>query len=572
MTERRTRHSAPAYRWRAYLLLGALTSIAAALLGRAIELQLVDYRFLSQQGDARFSRIVSIPAHRGIITDRYGEPLAVSTPVDSIWVNPKQIVRTADRVPRLAAALGVSRQTLLRHVSRNLDRDFLYVARQLPPERAERIKALEIPGVYLAREYRRYYPAGEVTGQLIGFTNIDDSGQAGLELAYDPWLTGIDGQKRVIEDRYGRIVQDVESIRPARPGRDLVLSIDLRIQYLAYRALKAQVEAQQARSGAMVVLDIATGEVLAMVDQPGFNPNDRDQLLPNRYRNRAVTDVYEPGSSIKPFFVAAALMTGRYDDRSIINTSPGFIRVGDHLFRDEQDLGPIDITTILAKSSNVGMAHIALSLPPRLIWTTLHQFGFGELATEGYPGESAGVLTDYPHWRAIDIATMSHGYGISLTALQLAHAYATLGSYGLERPVSFLRVDTPPAGQRIMPARLCQELIGMLRSVVSVEGTAELATIPGYSVAGKTGTAWKESDGTYEKHEYTSIFAGVAPATAPRLAAVVIINDPSAKLYYGGDVSAPVFSKVIGRALRLLAVAPDEPLTPTQTQQVASLR
>ena len=572
MKTRRTHRGAPAFRWRVYLLLGVLTAIALGLLARAVDLQLVEYSFLSGQGDARFTRIVAIPAHRGVITDRYGEPLAVSTPVDSIWVNPKQILRVPGAVRRLAAAVKVDPQTLQRDISSNLNLEFLYVARQLPPPKALRIKALGIPGTYLAREYRRYYPAGEVTGQLIGFTNINDRGRAGLELAYDPWLTGIDGEKRVIVDRYGRIVQDVDRIRAARPGRNLVLSIDLRIQYLAYRALKAQVEAQRARSGAMVVLDIATGEVLAMVDQPGFNPNDRSQLLPNLYRNRAVTDVFEPGSSIKPFFVAAALMTGRYNDHSIINTSPGFIRVDGHVFRDEQDLGPIDIATILGKSSNVGMAHIALSLPPKLIWTTLHEFGFGQLATQGYPGEAAGDLTDYEDWRPIRIATMAHGYGLSVTALQLAHAYATLGAYGIERPISFLRVDSPPAGRRVMPAHLCRELLQMMRSVILPGSTAPLAAIPGYTVAGKTGTAWELRDGAYDRNAHTAVFAGVAPASAPRLAAVVVLHDPRNGLYYGGDVSAPVFSKVIGRALRLMGVAPDEPVAPARTLQMASLQ
>ena len=572
MKARRTHRSPPGYRWRVYFLLGVLTAIALGLLARAVDLQLVEYTFLSQQGDARFIRTVSIPAHRGVITDRYGEPLAVSTPVDSVWVNPKQILRSPDAVRRLAAAIHINPATLLQRISSNPNLDFLYVARQMPPPRALRIKALGIPGVYLAREYRRYYPAGEVAGQLIGFTNINDRGRAGLELAYNPWLTGIDGEKRVIEDRYGRIVQDVASIRRARPGRDLVLSIDLRIQYLAYRALKAQVAAQRARSGSMVVLDIATGEVLAMVDQPGFNPNDRDQLLPQLYRNRAVTDVFEPGSSIKPFFIAAALMTGRYNNQSIINTSPGFIRVDGHVFRDEQDLGPIDIATILGKSSNVGMAHIALSLPPKLIWTTLHEFGFGQLATQGYPGEAAGELTGYEDWRPIHIATMAHGYGISVTALQLAHAYATLGAFGVERPVSFLRVNAPPAGRRIMPANLCRELLQMMRSVILPGSTAPLAAIPGYTVAGKTGTAWELRDGAYDRNAYTAVFAGVAPASAPRLAAVVVVHDPRNGLYYGGDVSAPVFSKVVGRALRLMGVAPDEPVSPARTLQVASLQ
>ena len=573
MRTRNARHAAPrSFRWRAHFLVGLLALAATALLCRAVDLQLFEYSFLSKQGDARFTRVVDIAAHRGTVTDRYGEPLAVSTPVDSIWVNPKQIVGARGQVARLAAALGINTQELLRRVTSNLDRDFLYVARQCQPAEAARIKALGIPGVYLSREYRRYYPAGEVTGQLIGFTNIDDQGQAGLELAYDQWLTGIDGEKRVIQDRYGRIVQDIESIRPARPGRDLVLSIDLRIQYLAYRALKEQVAEQKASSGAIVVIDIATGEVLAMVDQPAFNPNDRDQMLPGRYRNRAVTDVYEPGSSMKPFFVAAGLISGRYDDRSIIDTSPGLIKVGTHVFTDEHDLGPVDIAMILAKSSNVGMAHLALSLPPNLIWTTLRGFGFGQLATSGYPGESAGLLAPLHTWRPIDIATMSHGYGISVTTLQLAHAYATVGALGISRPISFLRVDTPPAGARVMDPRLCRELIAMMRSVISLDGTAPLAAIPGYTVSGKTGTAWKADGGSYEQHHYVSIFAGVAPASAPRLAAAVMINDPRNGIHMGGDVSAPVFAKVVGRALRLMAVAPDEPVEQPAQLRTASLQ
>ena len=573
MRTRSARHSAPrSFRWRAHFLVGLLALVAAALVCRAVDLQLFEHSFLTKQGDARFTRIVDIAAHRGTITDRYGEPLAVSTPVDSIWVNPKQIALASGGIARLAAALALNPQALVRRITSNLDRDFLYVARQRQPAEAARIKALGIPGVYLSREYRRYYPAGEVTGQLIGFTNVDDQGQAGLELAYDPSLTGIDGEKRVIQDRYGRIVQDVESIRPTRPGQDLVLSIDLRIQYLAYRALKEQVAEQKAKSGAIVVIDIATGEVLAMVDQPAFNPNDRDQMLPGRYRNRAVTDVYEPGSAMKPFFVAAGLISGRYDDHSIIDTAPGFIKVGTHVFTDEHDWGPIDIALVLAHSSNVGMAHLALSLPPKLIWKTLRGFGFGRLATSGYPGESAGLLAPLHTWRPIDIATMSHGYGISVTTLQLAHAYATIGGLGIERPLSFLRLDTPPAGQRVMSARLCRELIEMMRSVISLEGTAPLAAIPGYTVSGKTGTAWKADDGSYQEHHYVSVFAGVAPASAPRLAAAVFINDPQNGIHMGGDVSAPVFAKVVGRALRLMAVAPDEPVEQPAELRTASLQ
>ncbi|HET7757400.1 MAG TPA: penicillin-binding transpeptidase domain-containing protein [Steroidobacteraceae bacterium] len=548
------------FRWRAALLLLLLSTSAAALAWRAANLQLVDHGFLASQGDARFSRVLQIAAHRGTITDRYGEPLAVSTPVDSIWVNPGELALATAQIPRLAAALKLDPQELTRRITSNLDREFLYLARGRQPLEAAAIKALGIAGVYTSREYRRYYPAGEVTGHLLGFTNVDDAGQEGLELAFDHWLAGEDGEKRVIQDRYGRVVQDVESIRATRPGRDLVLSIDLRIQYLAYRELKAAVREQRARAGSIVVLDVSTGEVLAMVNQPAYNPNDRDQMQPADYRNRAATDIFEPGSSIKPFWVAAGLASGKYDAHSIIDTSPGFFKVGVKIFEDEHNLGAINIATVLAKSSNVGMAHIALSLKPQQVWSTLTSLGFGEVTTSGYPGESAGLLPPFSQWRPIGIVTMSHGYGLSVTPLQLAHAYATIGAFGVARPVSFLAVDAPVPGTRVLDEHVCRELVGMLRSVVAAEGTGKLAAIPGYRVAGKTGTAWKATEGGYSTDRYMAVFGGVAPASAPRLAAVVVIDEPGAGQHMGGEVAAPVFARVVGGALRLLAVAPDEPV------------
>ncbi len=561
MKARSARDVAPgSFRWRAYLLQAMLALAALALSWRAVNLQLVDHGFLAREGNARFSRVLDIAAHRGTITDRYGEPLAVSTPVDSVWVNPQELALATDQIPRLAAALKLDGQELARRVTSNLDREFLYLARHRQPAEAAQIKALGIPGVYTSREYRRYYPAGEVTGHLLGFTNVDDAGQEGLELAFDHWLAGEDGAKRVIQDRYGRIVQNVESIRPARPGRDLVLSIDLRIQYLAYRELKAAIRDQRARAGSVVVLDVASGEVLAMVNQPTYNPNDRDQIQAASYRNRAATDIFEPGSSIKPFFVAAGLASGKYDSRSVIDTSPGFFKVGVKIFEDEHNYGAIDIATVLAKSSNVGMAHLALNLPPQDIWSTLTRLGFGQVTTSGYPGESAGLLPNYAQWRPIGIVTMSHGYGLSVTPLQLAHAYATIGAFGVARPVSFLRVESAVAGARALDEHTCRELISMLESVVAAEGTGKLAAIPGYRVSGKTGTAWKATGGGYSTDRYMAVFGGVAPESAPRLAAVVVIDEPSAGLHMGGQVAAPVFSRVIGGALRLLAVAPDQPV------------
>ena len=569
---RNARGEIASFRWRSWLVLGVLGAAAVTLAGRAVFLQLYQHDFLAAQGNERFSRVADIAAHRGNIMDRNGEPLAVSTPVDSVWVNPQEL--ETDQIPHLAHALGSDRQELGRRITSNMDREFLYVARHLPPSDADKVKALNLPGVYLKREYRRYYPAGEVAGHVVGFTDVDDAGQEGLELAFDHWLAGEDGAKRVIQDGQGHFVQDVEDIRDASPGHDLQLSIDQRIQYLAYRELKAQVRDQRARAGSMVVLDVRTGEVLAMVNQPTYNPNDRDGVSSDDIRNRSVTDMFEPGSTMKPFFVAAALTSGKFDDHSVIDTSPGYIKVGPKVFEDEHgSLGTVDIATILAKSSNVGMIHIEQALSPQLIWTTLSQLGFGHVTASGFPGESAGLFSNYTHWRPIGIATMSHGNGISVTPLQLAQAYATVGALGIRRPVSFLPVTTPPAGERVLDERVCRELIGMLETVVSAEGTGKKAAILGYRVAGKTGTAWKAEAGGYaansgansgaspgqtDDHLYMSVFGGVAPATNPRLAAVVVVDSPSAGLHQGGDVAAPVFAAVMGSALRLLGVPPDE--------------
>jgi cell division protein FtsI (penicillin-binding protein 3) len=569
--------SAPrSFRLRLLLVFCGLVAVAASLIGRAVDLQLVDHGFLAQQGDARFARLAAIVAHRGNITDRNSEPLAVSTPVDSVWVNPRELAGNLDQLPRLASVLGGDRQALLRHVSSNMDREFLYLARGLQPADASRVKALNLPGVSLAREYRRYYPAGEVTGHVLGFTSIDDVGQEGAELAFDNWLAGEDGAKRVIQDSKGRKVEDIESIRPVRPGRDLSLSLDLRIQYLAYRELKSAIVENRARAGSVVVIDIATGEVLAMVNQPAYNPNDRAQFMAATYRNRAVTDLFEPGSSIKPFIVAAALASGKFTANSVIDTNPGFIQIGSTTFPDEHNLGVIGLATILAKSSNVGMAKLALQLEPQQIWSTLNRFGFGQVTNSGFPGESAGVFSNYAHWRAISIATLSHGYGISVTPLQLAQGYAAIGALGVRRPVSMLRVDAAPPSERVLDPSVCRELLGLLENVTTQEGaTGVRARIPGYRVAGKTGTAWKSSNGTYSKDRYTSVFAGVAPASNPRLAAVIVIDEPTAGKFMGGDVSAPVFSAVVGGALRLMAVAPDDlsaPLEPLSAGQTVARR
>jgi cell division protein FtsI (penicillin-binding protein 3) len=531
----------------------AVTGLAA----RAVDLQVLDDGFLEGQGDARYTRIAKLSAHRGSILDRHGEPLAVSTPVDTVWVNPRELTQAADQLPRLAEALNRDVQWLTRRVTSSLDREFVYLVRHMRPQDAAQVKALGIPGVYLLREYRRYYPAGEVTGHVLGFTSIDDIGQEGLELEYDHWLGGEAGAKRVIQDRLGRTVEDIESIRPPRPGKDLVTSIDLRIQYLAYRELKAAIQQHSAKAGSVVVLDIETGEVLAMVNQPAFNPNDRDQLAAVRYRNRAATDIFEPGSSIKPFVVAAGLASGRYQRDSVIDTSPGMVRVGIKTITDKHNLGPIPLTTVIAKSSNVGMAKLAMTLEPERMWSTLDSFGFGKVTGSGFPGESAGLLNHYSHWRAIGQATMSYGYGLSVTPLQLAQAYAILGSGGLRREVSLRPVETPVPAERVIDAHVAHDLVSMMEGVVSESGTGNRASLVGYRVAGKTGTAWKASAGGYSTHKYTAVFGGIVPASRPRLAALVLIDEPHGREYYGGDVAAPVFANVMAGALRLLAVPPD---------------
>jgi cell division protein FtsI (penicillin-binding protein 3) len=558
-TEQNRSFSQEQFRSRLRLVLGVLVLIAVALLVRAVDLQLFDEGFLEGQGDARFTRVAKLSAVRGGIYDRNGEPLAASTPVDTVWACPPEVMRAADQIPRLAEALNRDKKWLTQVITSNLDREFVYLVRHMRPSDAQQVKDLKIPGVYLLREYQRFYPAGEVTGHLLGFTKkYDDIGQEGLELAYDRWLGAQAGAKRVIQDRYGRTVEDVESIRAPRPGEDLITSIDLRIQYLAYRELKAAVQEQQAKGGSVVVLDVDTGEVLAMVNQPAYNPNDRDQVAASRYRNRAATDIYEPGSAIKPFIAAAGIASGRFHPDTIIDTSPGFVQVGFKKIPDHNNLGPISLTTVLAKSSNVGMTKMAMTLSPQSMYGMLRAFGFGEVTGSGFPGESAGLLYDASHWRKIEQATISYGYGLSVTPLQLARAYAILGAGGIRRPVTLRRVDGPVPGERVIDARVAQELLRMMESVVAQDGaTGYRAALVGYRVAGKTGTAWTADAGGYSSNRYKASFGGVVPASHPRLAALVVIDEPGGKLVYGGDVAAPVFANVMAGALRLLGVPPD---------------
>jgi cell division protein FtsI (penicillin-binding protein 3) len=548
------------FRIRSYWVVGAFSMVAVALLGRAVFMQGFNHSWYEKKGDRSVMRVARINAYRGTIFDRFGEPLAVSTPVDTVWVSPAEIKGNEDELPALAKALGVDPEGLIRRVTSRPDDKYLVVKPRMQPDAAAQIAAMHFTGVHLEREYQRYYPVGEVAGHLMGFDNFEDKGSAGLESAFDGMLAGEDGLKRVMQDPYGHVIEDVELIRPARSGEDLYTSIDLRIQYLAYRALKAAVQENNARAGCVLIVDVRTGEILAAANQPVFNPNNPDEKRPDLYRNRAITDVLEPGSTIKPFFVAQALATGKIRPDTTIDTGHGLIRVGNRNITDEHPLGTINIATILAKSSNVGMAHIGLKLDRPELWTFLSNLGFGSVSSIGYPGESAGVLRNYKKWSDIDVATMAHGYGISVTPIQLAQAYTTLAAGGVRRPLTFRRIEgDAPVGVQVLDKQVASDLIGLMQSVVT-SGTATRAAVRGFHVSGKTGTAWKNSKGGYAK-KYYALFAGMVPATNPRLMGLVIVDEPSRGKFMGGDVSAPVFSAIMTGALRLLSVQPDDLLS-----------
>ncbi|GMQ95795.1 MAG: peptidoglycan D,D-transpeptidase FtsI [Gammaproteobacteria bacterium] len=536
-----------------------LLVITAGLLWRAVDLQHTDKDFLIGQGDARHLRVEAISAHRGKILDRNGEPLAISTPVDSVWANPRELATAPRRWRELGTLLGLDLGQLERTLAQRGEREFVYLKRQVAPELASKVEQAGVPGVYLQREYRRYYPLGEVAAHVVGFTNVDDIGQEGMELAFDERLRGVAGAQRVLRDRLGRIVEEVESIRPPKAGGDLVLSLDRRIQYLAYRALLRAVKRSKARGGSVVVLEARTGEVLAMVNQPAYNPNNSATRVSSRYRNRAVTDVFEPGSTIKPFTIAAALESGRFTAESTVDTSPGSLKIGKYTVRDPRNYGVIDLSTLIQKSSNVGAARVALALEPRELWQALSRVGFGSGTGSGFPGEAQGVLTHYFDWGKIQRASLSFGYGLSVTALQLAQAYAVLANDGRFVRISFERLDQPVEGVPVLGRATAQTLRKMLESVVGPAGTARRARVVGYRVGGKTGTVRKVVTGGYAEDRFRAVFAGMAPITRPRLVVVVVIDEPGGKEYYGGQVAAPVYAEIMTRAMRVLGVPPDDP-------------
>lgn len=550
--------------WRLSLVWFALALAVLALLWELLTMLLVDRDFLQGQGDARTIRIEPLVAHRGMITDRNGEPLAISTPVKSIWINPREIARDQSVVSQLALSLQLNADSLLASVEANAEREFLYVRRRMPPAEAEAVLAMSLPGVYSRQEYQRYYPQGEVTAHVLGFSNVDDIGQEGLELAFDEWLKGVPGRQQVIKDRRGRIIRQLDTIETAQPGNTLALSIDFRIQNLAYKELKAEFVHRDARAASAVVLDVKTGEVLAMVNQPSFNPHNRSSLADfGALRNRSVTDLFEPGSTLKPFTTIAALESGLYDRDTIISTHPGRMRVGRDVVQDRgENFGDVTLEDMLVKSSNIASAKVALAVGHEALRDVLLRVGFGENPASGFPGERAGVMPSHRIWHDIELATLSFGYGMSTSTLQLAQAYSVIANGGLRVPVTLLKNGNEMAGasepQRVVDAAVIQEVQNMLEAVVDpAQGGFDGASVPFYSIAGKTGTARVVGASGYEANLHNSMFAGYAPADDPRIVVIIVVNEPKGAQHYGSQVAAPVFARIAAGAMRLLDVTPD---------------
>ncbi|MCK3838162.1 penicillin-binding protein 2 [Pseudomonas sp. NCIMB 10586] len=555
------------YPWRFRLMLGLLALMVGAIVWRIFDLQVVDRDFLIGQGDARSLRHIPIPAHRGLITDRNGEPLAVSTPVTTLWANAKELQVAKDKWPELAAALGQDRKALTDRLEAQANKEFIYLVRGLTPEQGQQVLDLKIPGVYGIEEFRRFYPAGETTAHMVGFTDIDDHGREGVELAYDEWLAGVPGKRQVIKDRRGRLIKDVQVTKNAKAGKPLALSIDLRLQYLANRELRNAIIENGAKAGSLVIMDVKTGEILAMVNQPTYNPNNRRNLQPAMMRNRAMIDVFEPGSTMKAISMSAALETGRWKPTDKVEVYPGTLQLGKYTIRDvSRSEGPVlDLTGILINSSNVGMSKVAFDIGGETIYHLAQKIGLGQPTGLDFPGERVGNLPNYREWRKAETATLSYGYGLSVTAIQLAHAFSVLANNGRMVPLSLIHVDEPPKANQVIPEKVAKTIQGMLQQVIEAPRGVFRAQVPAYHVAGKSGTARKTSVGTkgYAENSYRSLFAGFGPMSDPRYAIVVVIDEPSKAGYFGGLVSAPVFSKVMSGTLRLMNITPDN-LPPTQ--------
>ncbi len=561
------------FRGRFMLILGFLLFFACAIAARIVYLHVFHHEFLAMQGDARAMRHIPIPAHRGVITDRNGEPLAVSTPVMTLWANPKELMKDKARWAELAGALELKPAELAQKIEANAGREFMYLARRLTPEHGQKVLDRKIAGVYSREEFQRFYPAGEVAAQLVGFTNIDDRGQEGIELAFDQWLTGVPGKRQVIKDRRGDLIRDLQVKENAKPGKELALSIDLRLQYLAHRELRNTILEFEAKAGSLVMIDVRTGEILAMVNHPTYNPNNRRSLDPQATRNRALIDVFEPGSTVKPFSIAAAIGTGRWQPESKVDTGNGQMRIGRYTIRDVSRGGNLNLTEVLMKSSNVAISKIALDIGAQPVYDVMQGVGFGADTGLGFPGERVGQLPMHRKWGQAETATLAYGYGVSVTAVQLAHAYAVLGNQGRNMPLSLLRRDRDAEqGAQVIDPKISRDVMKMLQAVVEENGGGGArAKVVGYHVGGKSGTAKKlAAGGGYTKSSYRSLFSGVGPVDNPRVATVVVIDEPSKGGYYGGLVAAPVFGRVMAGALRILNVRPDNLPTQTQTAVVGS--
>ncbi|WP_133512633.1 peptidoglycan D,D-transpeptidase FtsI family protein [Candidatus Thiosymbion oneisti] len=553
----------PSFMLRRRVLVGALGMLFLAVIASAFERQVMEKDFLRNEGERRHLRVCEIPARRGMILDRNAEPLAVSTPVATVWGDPRQLVEQPRTVRALAGALKLDGTELMARLTAKRERAFLYLKRRIGPKETLAVRQVleehQLRGVGLESEYRRFYPSGEIFGHVIGFTDVDDRGIEGMELAYDSWLRAEPGKRRVIRDGRRRVVAEIERIKPPRHGRQLTLSIDRRLQFLAYRELVRAVDKHRAVAASAVVLDVETGEVLALVNQPAYNPNAKLSGRESARRNRALTDVMEPGSTVKPLVVAAALEAGLVGPHTPIDTNPGTLRVGPDMVRDIRNYGRLDTTGVITKSSNVGVVKLALRMRKAVLWRLYDRLGFGRATGVKFPGETPGQLRHFRDWRPFEHATLAFGYGLSVTTLQLAQAYGVLAADGIKRPLSLLKLPEPPAAERILSATTARRVRTMLETVVSAKGTARLAAIEGYRVAGKTGTAKKAVRGGYSARRYQSVFAGMAPASRPRFVMVVMIDEPRGRHYYGGKVAAPVFAKVMEGALRLFNVPPDNP-------------
>ncbi|WP_166569189.1 penicillin-binding protein 2 [Pseudomonas sp. R5(2019)] len=560
--------------WRFRVVLGLLALMVGAICWRIIDLQVIDHDFLQGQGDARSLRHIPIPAHRGLITDRNGEPLAVSTPVTTLWANPKEMQLSRDKWPELAAALKQDPKVLSARLQAQANKEFIYLVRGLTPEQGQVVLDLKIPGVYGIEEFRRFYPAGDVAAHMVGFTDLDDHGREGVELAYNEWLAGVPGKRQVIKDRRGRLIKDIQVTKNAKAGKTLALSIDLRLQYLATRELRNAITENEAKAGSLVIMDVKTGEVLAMVNQPTYNPNNRRSMFPAAMRNRAIIDVFEPGSTVKPLSMSAALESGRWKPTDKVEVYPGTLQLGRYTIRDvSKSEGPIlDLTGILINSSNVGMSKIAFDIGGEAIYRVMSQLGLGQYTGLGFPGERVGNLPNHREWRKAETATLSYGYGLSVTALQLVHAYAALANDGKMVPLSILKTDKLPDSTQVIPEQTAKTIQGMLQQVIEAPRGVFRAQVPAYHVGGKSGTARKATVGSkgYTENAYRSLFAGFGPMSNPRYAIVVVIDEPSKGGYYGGLVSAPVFSKVMSGTLRLMNIPPDNLESIPQQQAVAA--